>query len=74
MINSRSVMSIMALVLILLHSMCFAEIITLNEVVVWGDRETDNEEVLDIRDVRKTPARDVGEALKLTEGLHMIRK
>ena len=57
-----------------LYFQCFAETIKLEEIVVRGEREVGAEEFLDIRDVRETPARDVGEALDKIEGLSFIRK
>lgn len=51
-----------------------AETITLEEIVVSGEREIIPEECLEVREVRETPARDVGEALKVIEGINSIRK
>lgn len=52
----------------------FAEAIILEEIIVRGERETGTEESLDIREIRETPARDVGEALKVIEGISSVRK
>lgn len=52
----------------------FAQTITLEEIIVSGEREVSPEECLDIREVRETPARDVGEALKVIEGISSVRK
>lgn len=52
----------------------FAETITLEEIIVRGEKQIGVEENLDIREIRKTPARDVGEALKLIEGISSVRK
>ncbi|MBW1805807.1 MAG: TonB-dependent receptor [Deltaproteobacteria bacterium] len=62
------------LLFILFQGFSFAQTITLEEIVVRGTRQINPEEVLDIRDVRETPARDVGEALKTIEGVNLIRK
>jgi iron complex outermembrane recepter protein len=53
---------------------CLAESITLEEVVVQGEQEISTEESLDIRDVRETPARDIGEALDAVDGVTLLRK
>ena len=50
------------------------EAVTLEEIIVRGERETDTEECLNIREVREIPARDVGEALKVIEGISSVRK
>ena len=60
--------------LILCRIEVFAETITLEEIVVRGERQVDVEESLDIKEVRKTPARDIGEALKVIEGISSVRK
>ena len=52
----------------------FAEPIFLEEIIVRGEKEAPQEECLDIKEVRETPARDIGEALKVIEGINVIRK
>jgi len=59
---------------IIFHVQSFAETIVLEEIIVKGKREVSPEECLDIREVRETPARDVGEALKVIEGISAVRK
>ena len=59
---------------IIFHVQSFAETIVLEEIIVRGEREVSPEECLDIREVRETPARDVGEALKVIEGISAVRK
>ncbi|MDY6971924.1 MAG: TonB-dependent receptor [Thermodesulfobacteriota bacterium] len=59
---------------IIFHVQSFAETIVLEEIIVRGEREVSQEECLDIREVRETPARDVGEALKVIEGISAVRK
>lgn len=52
----------------------FAEPIVLEEIIVSGERLVSQEECLDIKEVRETSARDVGEALKAIEGITSVRK
>jgi len=62
---------------ILLLAVCgklFAEAIILEEIIVRGEKKVVPEESLDMRDIRKTAARDVGEALKVVEGVSFVRK
>ncbi len=56
------------------HASSFAEPILLEEIIVRGKKEVPQEECLDIKEVRETPARDVGDALKVIEGITAIRK
>lgn len=51
-----------------------AENLLLDEIVVRGETESPREETLSIREVRESPAKDVGEALKQLEGLAIVRK
>lgn len=51
-----------------------AENLMLDEIVVRGETESPREETLSIREVRESPAKDVGEALKQLEGLAIVRK
>jgi len=51
-----------------------AESPILDEIVVKGQKEAQSEESLTIREVRESPARDIGEALKQVEGLTCVRK
>jgi iron complex outermembrane recepter protein len=46
----------------------------MEEIIVRGERLYDVEESLEIRDIRKTPARDLGEALNKVDGVTFIRK
>ncbi|MBJ6725079.1 TonB-dependent receptor [Geomonas sp. Red875] len=46
----------------------------LEEITVRAEKEAANEETLSIREVRESPARDVGEALSQLEGLSFVRK
>lgn len=64
----------LCMALMIFHVYSFAETINLEEIIVRGEREVGPEESLDIREVRETPARDVGEALKGIEGISSIRK
>jgi len=51
-----------------------AENLLLDEITVRGEKESPREESLTIREVRETPAKDIGEALKQVEGLSFVRK
>ena len=64
----------LCMALMIFHVYSFAETINLEEIIVRGEREVAPEEHLDIREVRETPARDVGEALKGIEGISSIRR
>jgi iron complex outermembrane receptor protein len=46
----------------------------LEEIVVKGEKEPTNQESLTIREVRESPARDIGEAVKRIDGLDIVRK
>ncbi len=46
----------------------------LDEIVVKGQQETPREESLTIREVRESPARDMGEALKSVEGVTCVHR
>ena len=51
-----------------------AESLQMDEITVKGARESSQEESLTIREVRESPARDIGEALKQVEGIDIVRK
>jgi len=51
-----------------------AESIILDEITIRGERQQANEENLTIREVRESPARDIGEALQSVPGLEIVRK
>ena len=59
---------------IIFQGRSFAETILLEEIIVRGKRAVHQEECLDIKQVRETPARDVGEAIKVIEGITSVRK
>lgn len=46
----------------------------LDEITVRGRKESPKEESLSIREVRESPARDMGEALKQVEGITYVHK
>ncbi len=50
------------------------ESLILEEITVRGERQQSNEENLTIREVRESPARDIGEALQNVPGLNIVRK
>jgi iron complex outermembrane receptor protein len=52
----------------------FGESLLLEEITVRGEKEPTREESLTLREVRESPAKDVGEALQRVEGLNIVRK
>ncbi|MGW8312716.1 MAG: TonB-dependent receptor [Desulfuromonadales bacterium] len=60
----------------LLYAPCLfaAEPILLEEIVIKGEELPSNEETLTIREVRESPARDIGEAVEMLPGLFPLRK
>ncbi|GAC1469405.1 MAG: hypothetical protein PVSMB11_05160 [Desulfuromonadaceae bacterium] len=60
--------------LVLMCQGAHAENQLLDEITVRGQKETPKEESLSIREVRESPARDMGEALKLIEGISYVHK
>ena len=64
----------MFMLFMIFQSRSLAETIVLEEIIVRGERVVSQEECLDIKEVRETPARDVGEALKVIEGISSVRK
>ncbi|MDD2273136.1 MAG: TonB-dependent receptor [Desulfuromonadaceae bacterium] len=58
----------------LLCQSAYAESQILDEITVRGEKESPNEESLSIREVRESPAKDMGEALKMVDGLSSVRK
>jgi iron complex outermembrane recepter protein len=51
-----------------------AETILLDEISIRGKKESPRDESLTIREVRESPAKDIGEALQRVEGLSIVRK
>lgn len=51
-----------------------SESLILDEITVRGEQQNANEENLTIREVRESPARDIGEALQDVPGLSSVRK
>ena len=70
----KRIITLLALMLTLTCQPVFAENLLLEEISVRGQKESANEESLSIREVRESPARDMGEALKQIEGLSYVRK
>ncbi len=46
----------------------------LDEITVRGEKEPAQEESLSMREIRESPARDMGEAIKSIEGVSFVRK
>lgn len=46
----------------------------LDEITVRGEKEAPNQESLSIREVRESPARDLGEALKQVDGIGYVHR
>lgn len=59
---------------VLICQFAYAESQMLDEITVRGQKESPKEESLSIREVRESPARDMGEALKQIEGISSVRK
>lgn len=69
-----TILSISAAFLLLSALPAAAETELLDEIVVKGAKESPQQESLTIREVRESPARDIGEALKQVEGINIVRK
>lgn len=67
-------LSLVALVLPWLQGTAQSESLILDEITVRGEQQTASKENLTIREVRESPARDIGEALQNVPGLNMVRK
>lgn len=68
-------LSLLALLLTLTAQTARAEEhLLLDEIIVRADRESPKEESLSVREVRESPARDMGEALKQVEGINTVHK
>jgi iron complex outermembrane receptor protein len=52
----------------------YAENQLLEEITVRGQKESPMEESLSVREVRESPARDMGEALQQVEGINCVHK
>ena len=52
----------------------YADSIMLDEIVVKGKKESPLQESLTIREVRESPAKDIGEALQQVPGISIVRK
>jgi iron complex outermembrane recepter protein len=63
-----------SLCLVLMCQSVHAESQMLEEIIVRGQKESPKEESLSIREVRESPARDMGEALKQIEGISYVHK
>ncbi len=55
-------------------SYAYADSIMLDEIVVKGEKESPIQESLTIREVRESPAKDIGEALQQVPGVSIVRK
>ncbi|ACD95195.1 TonB-dependent receptor domain-containing protein [Trichlorobacter lovleyi] len=67
-------LSLLALLLTLTAQTARAEHLLLDEIIVRADKESPKEESLSVREVRESPARDMGEALKQVEGINIVHK
>ena len=71
----RHLSTLLAILLTICSLPAFAaETVLLDEIVVRSTEVTTNEEVLTIREVRESPARDIGEAAGNIPGLTSLRK
>ncbi|MCP4338876.1 MAG: TonB-dependent receptor [Desulfobulbaceae bacterium] len=73
-LNSIFRFSLVGLVFPVFLSTAQSESLILEEITVRGERQQPFEENLTIREVRESPARDIGEALQNVPGLNMVRK
>ena len=64
----------LAMVLCALPQELRAENLLLEEIEVKGKVESTQEESLTVREVRESPARDIGEALNQVEGINCVKK
>jgi iron complex outermembrane receptor protein len=71
---TKQQLSLLGLLLALTAQTACAEHILLDEIIVRADRESPKEESLSVREVRESPARDMGEALKQVEGINTVHK
>src|SRR6185369_3354835 len=60
--------------LLLTYQSVYAENQILDEITVRAQKESPKEESLSVREVRESPSRDMGEALKQVEGITYVRK
>lgn len=67
-------LSVLTACLCLHASLAGAESLQMDEITVKGAKESPLEESLTILEVRESPARDIGEALKQVEGIDIVRK
>ena len=51
-----------------------ADTYLLDEITIRGEKESPQEESLSIREVRESPAKDIGEALQRVEGISCVHK
>ncbi len=69
------ILPLTCLVVIFVMGPSFAEdILILEEITVRGQRESPQQETLSIREVRESPARDIGEALESVPGITTVNK
>jgi len=61
-------------ILIMVPVTVFGETGLLDEITVRGEQQSSQQESLSIREVRESPARDLGEALQAVPGLSSVRK
>jgi iron complex outermembrane recepter protein len=57
-----------------LGSYAYADSVMLDEIAVRGKKESPSQESLTIREVRESPAKDIGEALQQVPGVSIVRK
>ena len=72
--NSFSRLSLIGLIFFVQPGSVQSESLILDEITVRGEQQQSNEENLTIREVRESPARDIGEALQNVSGLSSVRK
>ncbi len=70
----RITVLVLLMALIMPMTLYASEAVLLDEITIHGQEINNNQEVLTIREVRESPARDIGEALNRLPGLNSVRK
>ena len=72
--KSLSVLIVLSIALGIALPAVGADTMLLDEIIFKGEKEAPNQETLTIREVRESPAKDIGEALEQMEGIDIVRK
>lgn len=74
MIKKLYIVSAIVMFLLITCGISPGKTFVLEKVIVHGESEAGSEDSLEIREIRETPAVDLGEALDLLDGVSIIRK